>query len=414
MNGAARRGKAFWAVIAAHFFSALADNALLIAAIGLLLERHAAGWTIPALRVFFYCPYVLLAAFAGAVADALPKGRVILATNLFKLAGCGLLLAQAHPLLAYALVGFGAAAYSPAKYGILPELLTPAELVTANAWMEISNVAAILLGVALGSLLLQQRAFILQWATTPALNATLLVGFVYIAAVLCAALIPAGPASHALAMQHPGRLLGEFMEATKTLWRDHDSQISLAVTSLFWAAAAVLQLLVLRWGESVLKLALSQAALLQAAVAVGMVVGAVGAARWVPMRRVLKVLPLGFLMGALLLLMLLVTQVWAAVLLLTAIGALAGLLLVPMNALLQQRGQLLMHPGQSIAVQNFHETLASLVWLAVYGGLLQAAVPLGYCIAGFGVFLLMSVGLIMLKQRANWRHAPMFVRVRLN
>jgi LPLT family lysophospholipid transporter-like MFS transporter len=176
----------------------------------------------------------------------------------------------------------------------------------------------------------------------------------------------------------------------------------------------VLQFLVLRWAQSVLQLALSQAALLQAAVAVGMVAGAVGAARWIPMRRVLKVLPLGLLMGALLLLMLLVTKVWAAVLLLAAIGAMAGLLLVPMNALLQQRGQLLMHPGQSIAVQNFHETLASLVLLAVYGGLVQAKVPLGFCIAGFGVFLSLSVGLIMLKQRANRSHAHIFVRVGLS
>ena len=388
-------------MIVAHFFSALADNALLIAAIGLLLERHAAAWTIPALRIFFYAPYVVLAAFAGAVADALPKGRVILATNLFKLAGCGLLLAQVHPLLAYALVGFGAAAYSPAKYGILPELLPAAELVAANAWMEISTVIAIILGVALGSLLMDPVLHMAQWASTPALNATLLLGLVYVAAVLCAALIASTPASNASAMRHPQRLFGDFKQATTTLWRDQDSQISLAVTSLFWAAAAVLQFLVLRWAESVLQLALSQAALLQAAVAVGMVLGAVGAARWVPLRNVLKVLPLGLSMGMLLLLMLLVTHVWTAVVLLAAIGAMAGLLLVPMNALLQQRGQLLMHPGQSIAVQNFHETLASLVLLAVYGLLIHAKVPLVHCIAGFGVFVAMAVGLIMRQQRRN-------------
>jgi MFS family permease len=396
-----RRRRAFWAVIAAHFFSALADNALLIAAIGLLLERHAAAWTIPALRVFFYASYIFLAVFVGAIADALPKGRVILATNLFKLAGCGLLLAQVHPLLAYALVGLGAAAYSPAKYGILPELLSPAELVAANAWMEISTVIAIILGVALGSLLMDPGVHMAQWASTPALNATWLLGLVYLAAVLCAVFIPSSPASNASAIRHPQRLFGEFNKATTTLWRDHDSQISLAVTSLFWAAAAVLQFLVLRWAESVLQLALSQAALLQAAVAFGMVVGAMGAARWIPMRSVLKVLPLGLSMGILLPLMLLVTQVWTAVVLLAAIGVMAGLLLVPMNALLQQRGQLLMHPGQSIAVQNFHETLASLVLLAVYGLLIQAGVSLAHCIVGFGLFVSIAVGLVLLKQRRS-------------
>ena len=175
------------------------------------------------------------------------------------------------------------------------------------------------------------------------------------------------------------------------------------MTSLFWAAAAVLQFLVLTWAERRFQLPLSQASLLQAVVAVGMVVGAAGAARWVPLRSVLHLLPLGLLMGTLLLLMLLVTQVWTAVVLLTAIGAMAGLLLVPMNALLQQRGQLLMHPGQSIAVQNFHETLASLVLLAVYGLLVYVGVSLAACIAGFGLFVFMAVGLIMLKQRDNRR-----------
>lgn len=390
-------------MIAAHFFSALADNALLIAAIGLLLERHAAAWTIPALRVFFYAPYVVLAAFAGAVADALPKGRVILVTNLFKLAGCGLLLARVHPLLAYALVGFGAAAYSPAKYGILPELLPPAALVAANAWMEISTVVAILLGVVLGSLLIEQGAYLVPLDSAPARNAVWLLGLLYVTAALCAAVIPSSPASHARGLRHPLRLIGDFKQAARLLWRDFDSQISLAVTSLFWAAAAVLQFLVLTWAERRFQLPLSQASLLQAVVAVGMVVGAAGAARWVPLRSVLHLLPLGLLMGTLLLLMLLVTRVWTAVVLLTAIGAMAGLLLVPMNALLQQRGQLLMHPGQSIAVQNFHETLASLVLLAVYGLLVYVGVSLAACIAGFGLFVFMAVGLIMLKQRDNRR-----------
>ena len=401
MRPPARPKQAFWAVVAAHFFSSLADNALLIVAMALLLERHAPAWMVPALRVFFYAPYVLLAAYAGALADALPKGRVILATNVFKLAGCGLLLAQVHPLVAYAFIGLGAAPYSSAKYGILPELLPPAELVRANAWMEISNVVSIVLGVVLGGLLAGTSASILQWASTPGLNAVVLSSLFYGLALACAAVISATPASNLLAMRHPQRLFGDFKRATAALWRDHDSQISLAVTSVFWAAAAVLQFIVLRWAESVLQLPLSKAALLQAAVATGMVAGALAASRWVPMGRVLKLLPSGLLMSALLVLMLLVTQVWVAVVLLVAIGTLAGLLLVPMNALLQQRGQQLMHPGQSVAVQNFHETLASLLLLAVYGGLTQAKVSLSWSIAGLAVFVCMAVGLIMLKKRAN-------------
>ena len=397
--GAARSVGTVKAVIAAQFFSSLADNALLIAAIGLLMERHAAAWTIPALRMFFYGSYVLLAAFAGAVADAFPKGRVILATNIFKLCGCGLLLANAHPLLAYGLIGLGAAAYSPAKYGILPELLPAGQLVRANAWMEVSTVVSILLGVALGSYLMDATAHIPQLADTPARSATLFLAVVYLAAVGCAAAIASGHVSRPSALSEPRSLVFEFKQALAMLWRDPESQISLAVTSLFWAASAVLQFVVLQWAQRTLHLPLSQAALLQAAAAIGMVVGAMCAARWVPMHRVLKVLPLGLALGLLLLLMLLVTQLWGAVLLLIAIGAAAGLFVVPMNALLQHRGQLLMHAGQSIALQNFNESLASLVMLALYGLLVSADLPLSISIAGFGLFVSLAMLLIMARHK---------------
>ncbi|MES2509786.1 MAG: lysophospholipid transporter LplT [Pseudomonadota bacterium] len=400
-----RRRRVFWAVVIAQFFSSLADNALLIAAIALLLERHAAGWMAPALRLLFYFSYVLLAAFAGAVADAFPKGRVMLASNLCKLAGCGLLLMQVHPLLAYALVGFGAAAYSPAKYGILPELLPPEELVAANAWMEVSTVVSILLGVALGSMLLDMPGGG-EWRSanalaTPALRAIFCIAAVYALAAVCAAVIPRSPASHAAALDDPRRLVQDFRRAFQALWADHDSRISLAITSLFWAAAAVLQFLVLRWAEQVLHLALAQAALLQVAVALGMVGGAVAAGRWVPVGRALKVLPLGMALGVMLLMMTQVTRLWSAISLLFAIGATAGLFLVPMNALLQRRGQLLVQPGQSIAVQNFNESFASLVLLAMYGLLLYRDVPLIEGLLGFGVFMLVAVAIIMVWHQAR-------------
>ena len=395
----ARSAKTVRAVIAAQFFSSLADNALLIAAIALLMERHAAAWTIPALRMFFYGAFVLLAAFAGAVADAFPKGRVILITNIFKLCGCGLLLANVHPLLAYGLIGLGAAAYSPAKYGILPELLPAGQLVRANAWMEISTVVSILLGVALGSYLIDTATQLPQWANTPARNATVFLTAVYLAAVGCATAIASGPASRAAALKEPSRLVTEFKQALVILWRDPESQISLAVTSLFWAVSAVLQFVVLQWAQRTLQLPLAQAALLQAAAAIGMVAGALGAARCVPMHRVLRVLPLGLTLGLLLLLMLLVTQVGVAVLLLIAIGAAAGLFVVPMNALLQHRGQLLLHTGQAIAVQNFNECLASLLMLAVYECMVFANLTLTASIAGLGLFVSLAMLLIMARQR---------------
>lgn len=392
MRFRARSRRALVPLVAAQFLSSLADNALLIVAIGLLMQRHAPGWMTPALRLFFYLSYVLLAAFAGAVADAAPKGRVLMATNLLKLGGCALLMWQVQPLVAYALVGLGAAAYSPAKYGLLPELLPQDELVAANGWVEAATVLSILFGVALGSTLVDRGLAL------PA------IGGVYLLAAAFTLAIPHSPARDRAALAHPGRLLRDFGHSLMLLWRDADARISLAVTSLFWAASATLQFLVLRWAAERLGLALSQGALLQIAVAVGMAAGAVGAARWFPLERARRALPLGMLLGAVVMAMTLVTRPAVAVPMLVAIGVLAGLLLVPMNALLQSRGLQRMHPGQSIAVQNANESTASLAMLGVYGALIYLDAPLLPTLAGLGGFLLLAMGAILLwsrRQRAR-------------
>ena len=380
MRLAARSRRALASVVAAQFLSSLADNALLIVAIDLLMQRHAPGWMTPALRLFFYLSSVLLAAFAGAAADAAPKGRVLMATNLVKLCGCGLLLWHVQPLLAYTLVGLGAAAYSPAKYGILPELLPQDALVGANGWVEATTVLSILFGVALGSTLVGSK------------QALMAIGAVYLLAAACTLAIPHSPARNRAALAHPGVLLRDFSHSLALLWRDPDARISLAVTSLFWAASATLQFLVLRFAAERLGLTLSQGALLQIAVALGMAMGALGASRWFPLPRALRALPLGIVLGAVVLLMTLVTHLVVAAVLLVVIGAFAGLLLVPMNALLQSRGLLRMNPGQSIAVQNFNESLASLAMLGVYGALIYFDAPLLPTLAGFGGFLVLAMG----------------------
>lgn len=379
--------RALRAVVAAQFFSSLGDNALLIVAIGLLMQRHAPGWMTPALRVFFYLSYVLLAAFAGAVADAAPKGRVLMASNLVKLGGCALLVWHVQPLVAYALVGLGAAAYSPAKYGILPELLPQEELVRANGWVEASTVVSILFGVALGSTLVDKG------------HALPAIGAVYLLAAACTLAIPHSPARNRAALAHPGELLRDFWRSLGLLWGDADARISLAVTSLFWAASATLQFLVLRWAAERLGLTLAQGALLQIAVAVGMVAGAMGAARWFPLERARRALPLGMVLGAVVMGMTLVTRPVVAAAMLVVVGALAGLLLVPMNALLQSRGLQRMHPGQSIAVQNANESLASLAMLGVYGALVYVDAPMLPTLAGFGGFLVLAMAAIFVWSR---------------
>lgn len=398
----------FHAVVAAQFFGSLADSALLIVAIAFLVERHAAAWTVPALRLFFYLSYVALAAFAGAVADALPKGRVLWATNLIKAAGCALLLFHVHPLVAYALVGLGAAAHSPAKYGILSELLPTSELVAANAWIEVSTVVSILLGALVGSWLIDPARMVLLNPGGVASTATLVLGAFYMVAALCAAVVRSRPASNPAGLGHPRALVREFGLSLGLLWRDPEARISLAVTSLFWAAAATLQFVVLRWATETLQLSLARAWLLQAAVATGMVVGAMVAARWVPLRSVLRVLPLGLAIGLGVMLMALITQVWAAAALLFIIGVMAGLFVVPMNALLQQRGQALMHAGQSISVQNFSENLFSLTLLAAYGALILADVPLLPTVVGLGLFV--SVAMVLIIGRHSRRHRARPVR----
>ncbi|HEU4375426.1 MAG TPA: lysophospholipid transporter LplT [Telluria sp.] len=365
------------AVLGAQFFTSLADNALLIVAIGLLVERAAPAWMTPALRICLYLAYVVLAPFAGRLADAFPKGRVMLLSNVVKLGACLLLAADAHPLLAFGAIGVIGVTYGPAKYGILAELVPPEQLVRANAWIEMSTVAAILGGTALGGLLLAPPYAV----ASPAHSASLAIAAIYVLSALFAAAIPArAPA--------PVRRTAAFARDLALLWRDPDGKISLAVTTLFWAVAAALQFLVIQWAGAVLGLTLSQSALMQCFLAVGMVAGAAGVSRWVTAARAMAVLPGGFALGAAILAMTLVSDLWLACAMLLATGIVAGIVLVPMNALLQQRGDALMGPGVSIAVQSFNENLASLVFLAAYGALLAFDVPLRAILAGFGVLVL--------------------------
>lgn len=393
--------RAFLSVVIAQFLGALADNALLIAAIALLDERRAPSWTVPALRICFYIAYVVLGPFAGAVADAVAKSRVLVATSFVKLAGCALLLAHVHPLVAYALVGLGASPSSPARYGILPELLAPSDLVRGNAWIEGAGVVAILGGVVLGGALLDPRHALVHLAT-PARSAAALILVLYAAAALAALAIPRGRASNPAALARPARLARAFAASTARLWRDPMARLALATTSLFWAMAAALQFLVLRWGSEILGLSLARAAMLQGALAIGIIAGAALSARFVPLARAAALLPAGLAVGGLIAASVLVHAPSAAGLLLAVVGVLSGLLLVPMNALLQARGSSLMNPGQSIAVQNFSESLAALAALLAYGAATADGLPLSSAVAGCAALIAAAILALMLALR---RHA---------
>jgi len=399
--------RGFYTIMAAQFFSSLADNALLVIAIALLIDLHAPAYLTPILKFVFVLFYVILAPFVGAFADSMPKGRVMFVSNAIKIIGCSLLFIAAHQysaLAAYAIVGLGAAAYSPAKYGILTELLPPEKLVTANGWIEGLTVASIVIGTVLGGTLITPSvANILLSFDLPLINtgidnyiesSILIVAIFYAIAATFNLYIPNTGVDHRIPNKNPLFLVHEFGHCLELLWTDKLGQISLAVTTLFWGAGATLQFIVLKWAEAALNYPLNQAAQLQGVVALGIAVGAVLAARWVSLRQSVKVIPLGIAMGIVVMAMIMVESLWIAIALLMIIGGLAGFFVVPMNALLQHRGHILMGAGHSIAVQNFNENLSILVMLSVYALLVWFDVHIYVVIVAFGLFVSVTMTMI--------------------
>ncbi|NCV41112.1 MAG: lysophospholipid transporter LplT, partial [Betaproteobacteria bacterium] len=336
-------------------------------------------------------------------ADSMPKGRVMFFTNAVKVLGCAMMFATVHPLLAYAVVGLGAAAYSPAKYGILTELLPPSRLVAANGWIEGTTVGSIILGTVLGGVLISPAvsdfilAFDFPGVHSPATAAIVVIGGLYLLAALINLRIPDTGARYEKQHTNPLVLISEFWQCNLTLWRDKLGQISLAVTTLFWGAGAVLQFIVLEWAEQQLGLPLNKAAILQGVVAVGIAAGAVIAARFMTLRQSPRVLSLGIAMGVMVPCMTLVESLPASYPLLILVGGLAGFFVVPMNALLQHRGHVLMSAGHSIAVQNFNENLNVLLMLGIYALLLKFQLHINSIIVLFGAFV--AITMLLVRQR---------------
>ncbi len=398
----------FYIILAAQFLSALADNALLFAAIALLMQLHAPDWHTPVLQQAFVFFYIVLAPFVGAFADALPKGRVMFISNNIKMLGCLAMLAGMDPLLAYGLVGLGAAAYSPAKYGILTEYLPPEKLVLANSWMEGLTVAAIVLGAIVGGILTSPSVAgtILQWwdahlmhtwIDTPAELAIALIVILYLAAAIFNLYIPRVALDHKLISRNPIALLNVFLHNNRLLWKDPLGQVSLAVTTLFWGTGATLRLIVLSWAAVALHYDFAGAAKLTAWVAVGIAIGSILAAKFVKLEHSVKVLPIGIAMGLIVLIMIPVTNSTLATLLLITIGAMGGYFVVPMNALLQYRGHLLMGSGNSIAVQNFNENLSIFALLSIYALMEKLDMSIYIIITVFGLLLSGLMGVLYKK-----------------
>ena len=376
--------KGFYTLLTAQFLSALADNALLFTAIALLQQMHAPDWHKPLLLQFFVISYIVLAPFVGSFADALPKGRVMFISNGIKFVGSLSMILGMPPLFAYGIVGLGAAAYSPAKYGILTELLPPNKLVSANGWMEGSTVIAIILGAIIGGKMASLNPQFSMIAITA----------LYLVAAIFNMFIPKLPIDHSIPKKNILYILRDFYQSFIALWRDPQGQVSLSVTTLFWGAGATLRLVVIAWAASALSFGLDQATLLTAAVALGVAIGSVIAARFITLENSVKVLPAGILMGVLVIAMVWATEWHWASLLLLVIGILSGFFVVPLNALLQHRGHLLIGAGHSIAVQNFNENLGILLLSGAYTMMVKAGLDIDHIVVIFGLFVITSMSMI--------------------
>jgi LPLT family lysophospholipid transporter-like MFS transporter len=395
--------RGFYTIMSAQFFSSLADNALFVAAVELLRAGGAAEWQRAALVPMFALFYVVLAPFVGAFADALPKGKVMFVANAIKVVGCLMMLFGTHPLMSYAIVGLGAAAYSPAKYGILTELLPPSQLVKANGWIEGLTIASIILGVVLGGQMIGPKVapmllgidfplFDTGIDTGPEAAIASMVLF-YLIAAMFNLHIPRTE-SPLLPMDRPVALVRDFSQCNARLWADRLGQISLATTTLFWGVSGNLRYIVLAWAAAALSYGTTEASKLVGVVAIGTAIGAIVASVAMKLDRATGVIPLGIVMGLLVILMNFISNAWVAAPFLIALGAIGGYLVVPMNALLQHRGHNLMGAGRSIAVQNFNEQACILGLGAFYTALTKFGMSAFGAITIFGLVVAGTMELI--------------------
>ena len=403
--------RGFYTIMSAQFFSSLADNALFVAAYELLKSAGAPAWQGTALVPMFALFYVVLAPLVGAFADAVPKGTVMFYSNAIKVIGCLMMLYGGHPLISYAVVGLGAAAYSPAKYGILTELLPTSQLVKANGWIEGLTILSIILGVVMGGQLVGPQVaphllairipYMHFGIDTPAGAAIACMMTLYVIAALFNLRIPRTEAVLQPLTNNISDLVRDFSQCNARLWDDKLGQISLATTTLFWGVSGNLRYIVLGWATAALSYSTTYATRLIGVVAIGTAVGAVVASMTMRLDKAPRVILLLVGMGLLVITMNAIHTVYVAAPFLVVLGAIGGYVVVPMNALLQHRGHNLMGSGRSIAVQNFNEQASILGVGALYTGMTRFGVTVYGSIAVFGLFTSTVTFLIWLWHRRN-------------
>ena len=404
--------KGFFYLISAQFASGLADNALLILGIAFLHEQGYPGWWAPLLKFSFTLSYVFLAPLMGPLADAFSKAKLMACMNALKVVGVAFIFTSFHPMLAFAIAGMAASAYAPAKYGLVTETVPAEQLVKANGWLEVTVVMAVILGTACGGLLVASKSFV--WMSTLNLSFIELLGLsletqyagpllslivIYSIAGLLNFGIPSLNIRYVQQSMKPVALFKNFIQSNRILWQDPVGKLALAVTTLFWGIGAVVQFAVLLWAKEALNMPLEQASLLQAVVAFGVIFGAGMAGHYVALQNAYKVLPLGLWLGLSLPALAFSTSLWIAIPLMLITGFAGGMLMVPMNALLQNRGYTLLTAGRSIAVQGFNENASVMIMLGVYSGLLALELPLQWVMVMMGT--VMTLGMIYLMRMAS-------------
>jgi len=404
--------KGFFYLISAQFASGLADNALLILGIAFLSEQGYPGWWAPLLKFSFTLSYVFLAPLMGPLADAFSKAKLMACMNALKVVGVAFIFTSFHPMLAFAIAGMAASAYAPAKYGLVTETVPADQLVKANGWLEVTVVMAVILGTACGGLLVASKSFV--WMSTLNLSFIELLGLsletqyagpllslivIYSIAGLLNFGIPSINIRYVQQSMKPIALFKNFIQSNRILWQDPVGKLSLAVTTLFWGIGAVVQFAVLLWAKEALNMPLEQASLLQAVVAFGVIFGAGMAGHYVALQNAYKVLPLGLWLGLSLPALAFSTSLWIAIPLMLITGFAGGMLMVPMNAVLQNRGYTLLTAGRSIAVQGFNENASVMVMLGVYSGLLALELPLQWVMVIMGS--VMTLGMVYLMRMAS-------------
>jgi MFS transporter, LPLT family, lysophospholipid transporter len=380
--------RGMYATLGAQFLSAFGDNALLFAALALVRQENYPAWSGPLLQAFFVGAYILLAPFVGAFADARPKGRVMLCANTLKFAGGLGLCLHLNPFLSYALVGAGAAANSPAKYGILGELVVPAQLVKANSLLEASTIAAILSGAIAGGALT-------DWSIEGALTA---ITVCYAASALSAILVPGVQRQAVAAINYSVvPIVKSFAAKTGALVKSPNARLAVIGTSLFWGAGAALRFLVIAWVPVALKVTNnSLPGFLTGMVAAGIVVGAALAARFVRLQDIRPALPAGILIGFGVCLLPLATTLPLAFAVMACVGVCSGFFVVPLDALLQKEGEGGVGAGSAIAIQNMFENLSMLALVSGYSAAVFFKAPVNGIAIGVGAFIVLSMATLTL------------------